>query len=193
LTADDAVAVEKEFADRMQALEPEAHSQNLTPLLQDRPVPETAAEREPASPSEKPLPPSDIRSLRRESRKGTKRHEARDSSESNGVDKSALSLMEPRRYRDKGHLRFVASKPCTVCGRQPSDPHHLRFTQNRALGRRVSDEFTVPLCRIHHREVHRLGDEPAWWRGLKIDPLPIALKLWQCTRVGPDTEPATPI
>jgi hypothetical protein len=51
--------------------------------------------------------------------------------------------------------------PCLVCGRKPSDPHHLRFAQPRALGRKASDEFTVPLCRMHHREVHRADDEKA--------------------------------
>src|SRR3989442_11504554 len=61
-------------------------------------------------------------------------------------------------------------------------PHHLRFAQQRALGRRVSDEFTVPVCRLHHRELHRSGDEAAWWRSFNINPLPVALKLWQQTR-----------
>jgi hypothetical protein len=81
--------------------------------------------------------------------------------------------------RDKEHRKFVASQPCLVCGRAPSDPHHLRFAQPRALGRRVSDQFTVPLCRTHHRELHRQGDEAAWWQAIKIDPIPLALKLWQ--------------
>ena len=60
--------------------------------------------------------------------------------------------------------------------------HHLRFTEPRALGRKVSDEFTVPLCRIQHREVHDRGDERAWWDALKIDPRPIAQELWTDTR-----------
>ena len=81
-----------------------------------------------------------------------------------GIDKSELSLPEPRRVRDREHVRSVAQKPCLVCGRCPSDPHHLRFAQSRALSRKVSDEFVVPLCRGHHREVHRCGDETAWWR-----------------------------
>ena len=72
--------------------------------------------------------------------------------------------------RDREHVRFVAKQPCLICDRKPSDPHHLRFTQHRALGRKVSDEFTVPLCRGHHREVHRCGDEAAWWRNAGIDP-----------------------
>ena len=94
----------------------------------------------------------------------------------------AASTLKTRRRRDKRHLDYVASKPCLVCGRSPSDAHHLRFTEPRALGRKVSDEFTVPLCRIHHREVHDRGDERAWWDALNIDPRPIAQELWTETR-----------
>jgi ERF superfamily len=83
------------------------------------------------------------------------------------------------RLRDKEHRKFVSRQPCLVCGRVPSDSHHLTFAQPRALGHRVSDEFTVPVCRIHHRELHRSGDEAAWWQKFNIDPLPVALKLWQ--------------
>jgi hypothetical protein len=93
------------------------------------------------------------------------------------------------RLRDKNHRKFVLRQPCLVCGRVPSDPHRLTFTHPRALGRRVSDEFTVPVCRIHHRELHRSGDEAAWWQKLNIDPLPVALRLWQHTRT--DGELAT--
>jgi hypothetical protein len=99
-----------------------------------------------------------------------------------GIDKSQLSLAEPRRYRNKEHLRLVAKQACLVCGRKHSDPHHLGFMQPRALGRKVSDEFTVPLCRIHHRAVHRASDEPAWWTQLGIDPIPVARALWAKTR-----------
>src|SRR6187431_3363686 len=85
------------------------------------------------------------------------------------------------RLRDKEHRKFVSRQPCLVCGRAPSDPHHLRFAQVRALGRKVSDEFTVPVCRTHHREIHRHGDEAAWWTRAGIDPLPVALTLWRQT------------
>ena len=95
-----------------------------------------------------------------------------------GIDKSALSLPEPRRIRDRKHVRAVTQLPCLVCGRQPSDPHHLRFAQSRALSRRASDEFTVPLCRGHHREVHRCGDEAEWWRRQGIDAVGVARALW---------------
>jgi hypothetical protein len=76
----------------------------------------------------------------------------------------------------------VAKQPCLVCDRRPSDAHHLRFAQSRALGRKVSDEFTVPLCRGHHREVHRSDDEAAWWTKAGIDPMPRARALWLKTR-----------
>jgi hypothetical protein len=97
-------------------------------------------------------------------------------------NRSVRALGKTVRLRDRDHLKFVSRQPCLVCGRVPSDPHHLRFTQARALGRRVSDEFTVPVCRIHHRELHRQADEAAWWDQVKIDPLPVALGLWQYTR-----------
>ena len=99
-------------------------------------------------------------------------------SAANGIDKSQLVHPEPRRFRDKTHVKFVAKQPCPVCGRRPSDAHHLRFAQHRALGRKVSDEFTVPLCRGHHREVHRCGDEAAWWKKAGIDPTVTARALW---------------
>jgi hypothetical protein len=94
------------------------------------------------------------------------------------VDKAALAFPEPRRVRDRDHVRSVVQKPCLVCGRRPSDPHHLRFAQSRAMGRKVSDEFTVPLCRGHHRELHRSGDEAAWWRKQALDPAAAARALW---------------
>ena len=100
-----------------------------------------------------------------------------------GERENRAVLQKGIRQRDKEHRKFVSRQPCLVCGRTPSDPHHLRFAQPRAFGRRVSDEFTVPLCRTHHRELHRRGDEAAWWQAINIDPMPIALELWQKTRL----------
>jgi hypothetical protein len=105
------------------------------------------------------------------------------------IDKSMLRFGEIRRHRDKTHLRFVALQPCLLCGRSPSDPHHLRFAQPRALGRKNSDEFVVPLCRTHHRQNHQVGDEVSWWKQTKIDPLKVALRLWQVSRGVIDKEP----
>ena len=95
-----------------------------------------------------------------------------------------LALREPRRYRDKEHRNFVCLQPCLVCGRKPSDAHHVGYAQPRAFGRKVSDEFTVPLCRGHHRALHRAGVEAAWWKDVGIDPITAARKLWKETRLN---------
>ena len=94
------------------------------------------------------------------------------------IDKAALVLPVPRRIRDRVHVKYVATQPCLICGRHPADAHHLRFAQDRALGRKVSDEFTVPLCRGHHREVHHRGDEAGWWSNIGIDAIVAARTLW---------------
>ena len=104
------------------------------------------------------------------------------------IDKSVLTIAEPKRLRDKAHLKFVASQACVICGRQPCDPHHVRFAQPRAIGLKVSDEFTVPLCRGHHRELHQAGNEVTWWEKLNIKPLEIAKELWEQTH--PHSVPA---
>ncbi len=121
-----------------------------------------------------------IRSARQRSPSGLSQQAQRaaGAADANGVDKSRLTHPEPRRVRDKEHVKFVAKQPCLVCGRRPADAHHLRFAQHRALGRKVSDEFTVPLCRGHHREAHRCGDEAAWWKNAGVDPTITARALW---------------
>ncbi len=115
-------------------------------------------------------------------RRPDRRHKRR---RATAVDKSALVLPTQRRIRDREHVEWVAKEPCLVCGRCPADAHHLRFAQSPALGRKVSDEFTVPLCRGHHREVHRCGDEAAWWRKAGIDPTITARSLWLKTHPLP--------
>jgi len=78
-------------------------------------------------------------------------------------------------------------------------PHHLRFAQARALGLKVSDEFTVPVCRGHHRQVHQTGNEAAWWEDVDINALEIAKGLWEQSRTktfptlgkAPEQQPLT--
>jgi hypothetical protein len=104
------------------------------------------------------------------------------------IDKSALTFSEPKRARDRDHLRYVASQPCVLCSTRPSDAHHIRFAQPRAMGRKVGDEFTVPLCRNHHRELHHEGNEVAWWHDMGIDPLAIARGLWSESQVPEESQ-----
>jgi len=116
-----------------------------------------------------------------------KRETAADLGRSDGstrpkIDKSVLTFGEAKRIRCKEHLRFVASQPCLVCGRSPSHAHHVRYAQSRGLSLKVSDEFTVPLCAIHHRNIHTTGKEKEWWQERNIDPLKVADVLWQKSR-----------
>jgi ERF superfamily len=154
LIAEDAHILEKAFRARLDALGVDCNGVERS----------KAEERNHASPTppEPNEPPTKSKHRRR----------------SRAIDKSALSMSEPRRARDRDHVRSVAQHPCLICGRQPADAHHLRFAQSQALGRKVSDEFTVPLCRGHHREVHRYGDEAAWWRNAGADPITAARSLW---------------
>jgi hypothetical protein len=103
-----------------------------------------------------------------------------------------VAIGKPIRERDRDHLRFVASQPCLVCGRAPSDAHHIKFAEQRAMGRKVSDKFAVPICRLHHRELHRRGNEHAWWQSRGIDPLPIAASIWERTHAGASVEAKKP-
>ena len=106
------------------------------------------------------------------------------------VEKSILALGEPKRVRDREHLRRVASLPCLICGRSPSQAHHLRFAQPRATSRKVSDEWVVPLCATHHRALHEAGDERRWWGQHSMDPIADASRLWAGRRDGEERDVA---
>ncbi len=106
------------------------------------------------------------------------------------IDKSVLTFGEPKRIRDPEHLKFVARHRCVVCGRNGAQAHHLTFAQPHALGRKVSDEFTVPLCSKHHQELHQFGDEKAWWSNIGIEPMKIANELWRMKRQLAETRNA---
>jgi ERF superfamily len=107
--------------------------------------------------------------------------------QSEPASKEVTVIDKPVRERDRDHLRFVAAQPCLVCGRTPSDPHHIKFAEQRIMGRKVSDRFTVPICRLHHRELHRRGNERAWWQKQGMDPLIIAASLWAKTHAATPT------
>ena len=162
LTAPDSRCVEESFQGRLTTLA--ASSLDLPETIPARPV----------------APPPDSNDRDQGTRKGGRR--------TRPVDKTALTLPESRRVRDRNHVRSVAKHPCLICGRLPSDAHHLRFAQNRALGRKVSDEFTVPLCRGHHREAHRCGDEAGWWKKAGVDPTLAARGLWLESHPLPDQD-----
>jgi hypothetical protein len=167
LTSRDARLIETAFAFRISAFQNEAP---------EKPGPLASTPGEAAKAGSKPVKSGD-RAVGSEAQERS----------SNRIDKSVLTFGEVRRHRDKDHLKYVASRSCLICGRRPSEPHHVRFAQKLAFGRKVSDEFTVPLCRLHHRELHRSRNERLWWNTARIDPIQIARELWEATR--PKTAP----
>ncbi|WP_441351307.1 DUF968 domain-containing protein [Tardiphaga sp. vice304] len=98
-------------------------------------------------------------------------------------DQTVTPITKPVRRRNKAHLAFVAQQPCLICERLSCDAHHLKFAQPNTLGRKVSDEFTVPLCRDHHHDLHRQGNEMAWWANMHVTPTDVARQLWQSSPI----------
>lgn len=118
----------------------------------------------------------------------TLKQRARDVSRSlventNGHVAQSYLIPKEKRIRDREHLAFVANEPCLICGRRPAQAHHLRFAQPRAMALKVSDEYTVPLCITHHDQLHRSGDERAFWvRHGFCNPLEHAERYWRASR-----------
>ncbi len=76
-----------------------------------------------------------------------------------GIRQSMVGLMllaggSKRTARSRAYLEFVASCGCFVCGR-PAEPHHA--LGQRGTGIKPSDFGCVPLCRLHHRQLHQSG------------------------------------
>ena len=71
-------------------------------------------------------------------------------------------MIKPARPRCKTHLKHVAGMACTICFRRPCTAHHLTTAQPKAMGLKSGDQWTVPLCNLHHlgeNGVHPYGDE----------------------------------
>jgi len=74
------------------------------------------------------------------------------------------------RSRNKKHMDKVRRNPCLICLSPYADAHHLTFSEPKALGMKVSDIYTVPLCRTHHSELHAFGSEILWWELQGVSP-----------------------
>ena len=183
MTSEDANSIEEAFRSKMSAIEPELTSDERSFGQPDSGA-VLATQDEEAPKRQRRTKASQKDRVSSHERGSAAPTPADEPGQQLRVDKSVLTLNEPRRYRNRAHLEFVASQPCLLCERRPSDAHHLRFAQPSALSRRVSDEFTVPLCRSHHRALHRRGNEAEWWKENGIDPVGIAQKLWERTRLG---------
>jgi hypothetical protein len=99
---------------------------------------------------------------------------------------SAPKQKRPRE-RNENHLAFIRSLKCCICGAPGPDPAHIR-SANSIYGKRetggsekASDKWTVPLCRTHHDEQHKAGNELLWWASKGIDPFGLALALYSAS------------
>lgn len=94
------------------------------------------------------------------------------------------------RYSEPKHLAFIKSLTCLRCAARHSDAHHLkpacRWAGKPSAGSMKNDKFTVPLCRLHHDELHTWGNEVEWWVS-RFGPygwntaVGVALALWAAT------------
>lgn len=88
---------------------------------------------------------------------------------------------------DRAHIDCIRQLPCLKCGLEPcNEAAHVRMNsaalgKRQALGKRPSDEWTVPLCRACHLTdadaLHKIGERP-FWDALGINPLFVAQDLY---------------
>ncbi len=89
------------------------------------------------------------------------------------------------RDKDEGHLKFIRTLPCIVCGNNiETECAHVRMADRTVakpmtgIATKCDDRFTVPLCGAHHRNQHDHGNEHEWWLLADIDPIKAALALY---------------
>ena len=91
------------------------------------------------------------------------------------------------RIENKNHLAFIRMLPCVACGtRRNVEAAHVRMGNPlygkpaAGMGEKSSDQFTTPLCQKHHDEQHSMN-EAQFWMALNMDPLRLALALFDST------------
>jgi len=95
------------------------------------------------------------------------------------VTKTSPSNDWADKIRSQKYLSFVRSHGCLVCNRPPQ-AHHLTHIMEGSRGmRRTGDQFAVPLCEEHHRQLHADGNENRWWALQGIDPLEWVNEKWK--------------
>jgi len=86
----------------------------------------------------------------------------------------------PKRVRSKKHMAAVREGGCSICGNPAADAHHIRIAgHGRGLGIKNGDDWTIPLCRRHHDELHAFGDEKLFLDLHGVDGVALAQSLWR--------------
>ena len=75
---------------------------------------------------------------------------------------AASLMLKPKlkRWESTKYLQWVKSQPCCVCGATADDAHHIIGYGQGGIGTKAHDLFTIPLCRVHHSELHK---DPKQW------------------------------
>jgi hypothetical protein len=86
-------------------------------------------------------------------------------------------------------MAVVRSHGCCICKNPVADAHHLRTVgHKRAAALKNGDDFTIPLCRKHHEELHISGSEKLFLDLHGIDPVSILRQIKGDTGVQVEDE-----
>lgn len=93
------------------------------------------------------------------------------------------------KIRSPKHLEYVRSYPCIIndgkgnqCNGSPVVAHHLTHVKDKGgMGLKTGDEYTLPLCWLHHQTLHNMG-EKSFWEQWDVDEMLVVNNL---ARVSP--------
>jgi len=63
---------------------------------------------------------------------------------------------KPVTWKSEKYLKFVRNRGCLICG-WDAEAHHVRKASNSGVGIKPSDTWCIPLCKLHHAELHHFG------------------------------------
>lgn len=98
-----------------------------------------------------------------------------------------LVIPKTKNIRSKKHIQRLKSLACMICSFSPVDAHHLLRAGGKGMGQKAGDNWAVPLCRLHHLELHQLGGEVEFFerRGMPYEGVKrYATELWEQTHEG---------
>lgn len=80
-------------------------------------------------------------------------------------------LWKQKPIRDPKRLAFCRELPCSCCGATEGiQAHHEARKGDKAMGGKVGDDFTLPLCWRCHRLRHDHGRD-TFWQGVDVEGL----------------------
>lgn len=90
-----------------------------------------------------------------------------------------MLIPKTKPIRDPKWMAHLKTLPCRCCGAYGSDPAHLGHA--RGMGYKEGDDWCVPLCRIHHREMDTdpRGKEVWWMQNVAIPEAERAYREWE--------------